>query len=105
MRERDVRDEAAAEEGADAPLRPIEELIGHDDVERPILLLQAADRAGRQNALDAEHLEAVDVRAEVQLRRQRCGARRRAAAETRRACRAASPMHVRPGRIAERRRR
>ena len=70
MRERDVRDEPAAEERADAPLRAIEELIGHDDVERLVLLLQAADRARRQDPLDAEHLEAVDVRAEVQLRRQ-----------------------------------
>ena len=34
----DVRDEPAAEERADAPLRAIEELIGHDDVERPVLL-------------------------------------------------------------------
>ena len=67
MRERDVRDEPAAEERADPALRPIEELVGHDDVERLVLLLQAADRARRQDALDAEHLEAVDVRAEVQL--------------------------------------
>ena len=66
-----MRDEAAAEERADAPLRPIEELIGDDDVERLVLLLQAADGARRQNPLDAEHLEAVDVRAEIQLRRQK----------------------------------
>ena len=70
MRERDVRDDAAAEERADAPLRAIEELIGHDDVERLVFLLQAADRARRQDPLDAEHLEAVDVGAEVQLGRQ-----------------------------------
>ena len=70
MRERHVRDQPAAEERADPPLRPIEELIGHDDVERLVFLLQAADRARRQDPLDAEHLEAVDVRAEVQLGRQ-----------------------------------
>ena len=70
MRERNVRDEATAEERADAALGPIEELIGHDDVERPVLLPQAADGAGRQDPLDAEHLEAVDIGAEVQLRRQ-----------------------------------
>src|SRR6185295_10841316 len=37
---------------------------------RLVLVLQAADGAGRDDALDAEHLEAVDVGAEVQLRRQ-----------------------------------
>ena len=63
-------DEPVAEERADAPLGAIEELIGNDDVERPVLLLQAADRARRQDALDAEHLEAEDVGAEVQLGRQ-----------------------------------
>src|SRR5262249_61870803 len=35
-----------------------------------VLVLQAADRAGRDDALHAEHLEAVDVGAEVQLGRQ-----------------------------------
>ncbi len=64
-----MRDEAAAEERADAAFRAIEELIGHEDVERPVLLLEAADRARRQDPLDAEHLEAVDVRAEVELGR------------------------------------
>ena len=103
MREGDVRDEAAAEEGADAPLRPIEELVGHENVERPVLLLQAADRARRQNPLDAEHLEAVDVRAKVQLRRQDpvAGA---VARQKRDALAAQRADHVRPGRIAERRR-
>ena len=70
VRERDVRDDAVAEERADAALRAIEELIRHDDVERLVFHLQAADRARRQDALDAEHLHAVDVGAEVQLGRQ-----------------------------------
>src|SRR6185312_12656897 len=48
----------------------VEELIGDDDVERLVFLLEAADGARRQDPLDAEHLEAVDVGAEVQLRRQ-----------------------------------
>ena len=52
------------------PLRPIEELIGHQNVERLVLLLQAADGARRHDALDAEHLEAVDVGAEIQFRRE-----------------------------------
>src|SRR5947209_10452055 len=69
MSERDVRHEAAAEERADAPSGAVEELIGHDDVERLVLLFQAADRARRYDPLDAEHLECVDVRAEIELRR------------------------------------
>ena len=73
MREADVRDQAAAEERADAALGPIEELIGNDDVERLVLFLQAADGAGREDVLDAEHLHAEDVGAEVQLRRQAAG--------------------------------
>ena len=38
-------------------------------IERRVFLLQAPDRARRQQPLDAERLEAVDVRAEVQLGR------------------------------------
>jgi hypothetical protein len=70
MRERDVRDDPATEERADPPLGPIEELIGHHDVQRPIFLFQAAHRARRQDPLDAQDLEAVDIRAEIQLGRQ-----------------------------------
>ena len=70
MGERHVRDEAAAEKRADASSRPIEELIRHDDVQRLVFVLQAADGARREDALDAEHLEAVDVRAEIELGRQ-----------------------------------
>ena len=104
VREGDVRDEPAAEERADAPFRAIEELIGHDDVERLVFLLQAADRARRQDPLDAEHLEAVDVRAEVQLRRQ--DAMAGAVARQKRDPLAAQRAdHVRARRIAERRRR
>ena len=67
VRERDVRGDPSPEERADAPGGAVEELIGHENVERTVLLLQAADGAGRQHALDAEHLEAIDVRPEVQL--------------------------------------
>ena len=67
MREADVRHEAATEERADAASRAIDELVGHDDIERLQLLLQAADRAGRQDRGDAERLHPEDVRAEVQL--------------------------------------
>ena len=40
VRKGDVRDNPAAEERADAPFRPIEKLIGHEDVERPVFLLR-----------------------------------------------------------------
>ena len=68
MREADVRDQPPAEERADPPFRPIDELVGNHDVERLVLLLQAADGAGRQDVFDAQQLHAEDVRAEIQLR-------------------------------------
>ena len=70
VREADVRGQPAAEEGADPPAGPIDELVGHDDVERLHLLLEAADRAGREDEVHAQHLHAEDVGAEVQLGRQ-----------------------------------
>ena len=70
MREPDVRHQAAAEERRDPPARAVEELVGNDEVHRLVFLLQAADRARRQDVLDAERLEAVDVGPEVQLGRQ-----------------------------------
>ena len=69
MREAHMRDEPAPEERADAALGTVEELIGNDDVERLHLGAEAADRAGRQDRADAEHLHPEDVRAEVQLGR------------------------------------
>ncbi len=85
MREADVADQPAAEERARAPLRPIEELIGNDDVGGLVFLLEAADRARGEDVLDAEHLHAEDVGAEVQLGRQKSGGLRRDARETPRA--------------------
>ncbi len=67
--EADVRDQAFAEERGDAAAGAVEELIGNDEIERPVLFLERADRAERDDALDAERLHAVDVGAEVQLRR------------------------------------
>ena len=96
MREADVRDEAAAEERADAAARAIDELIGKHEVERRVLLLQAADRAGREDPLDAQQLHAEDVGAKVQLGRDQPMALRRAAPGTPRACRAASPSTYGP---------
>ena len=85
------------------PLRAIDELIGDDDVERLVFLLQAADRAGREDVLHAQHLHPEDVGAEVQLRRRQpvAGA---VAREKRDALAAQRAEHVRTRRIAERRR-
>src|SRR5205809_4686681 len=103
MREPDVRDKTASEERADASLGAIEKLIGNDDVERFEFLFQAADRARRENALDAEDLEAVDVRAEIQL-----GGQQRVAGavtgEKGHALPAKRADEIRSRRIAERRR-
>ena len=83
--------------------RAIDELIGKHEVERPQFFAQAADRARRDDRLDAQHLEAVDVGAEVQLRRHQpmpvvvSRQKRDALAAQRR-------QRVRPGRIAKRRR-
>src|SRR5688572_21982669 len=49
--EADVGHETAAEEGADTPAGAVDELIGDDDVERLVFLLEAADGAGREDVL------------------------------------------------------
>src|SRR5688572_29793611 len=69
MCEADMRDETVVEESADAAARAIDELIGKDEVGRRVFLLQAANRAGRQYPLDAEHLHAKDVGPIIQLAR------------------------------------
>src|SRR5687768_13760208 len=71
MRKRHVRSDAVAEKCADAALRAIEELIGHDDVERRILLLEAADSAGGDDPLDAQQFEPEDIGAKVELGRKK----------------------------------
>ena len=43
--EADVRHQAFAEERRDAAARAIEELIGDDEIERPVFLLQRSDGA------------------------------------------------------------
>ena len=65
MREGDMRHQPAAEKGADASPGAVEELVWHHDVQRLVLLLEAANGARRKNPLDSQHLEAVDVRANV----------------------------------------
>jgi hypothetical protein len=65
--ELDVRDHAAAEEGADALAVTVDELVGDDDVPGRDLLAQAPDRAHRHDPLDTEALQREDVGAEVDL--------------------------------------
>src|SRR5205823_8721800 len=67
VRELHVRDHAAAEEGAHALARAVDELIGHDDVPGRDLPAQAADRAHRDDPHHADLLEREDVGAEVDL--------------------------------------
>ncbi len=47
----------------------IDELVGHDEVGGLVLFFERADGGDREDALDAEFLEGVDVGAEVQFRR------------------------------------
>ncbi len=66
--ERDVADDAFAEEGGGAGEGTVDELVGDDEVGGLVLFLQAADGADREDARDAEGLHRVDVGLEVQLR-------------------------------------
>ena len=65
--EADVRDDAVAEKSVDAMAGAVEELVGDHEVERLVLFLQRADRGNRNDALDSQLLEAVNVRAEIQF--------------------------------------
>src|SRR6185436_20550131 len=56
-----------AEEGRAPLLRAVDELIRNDDVSRMDPLLHRSDRRRRQDALDAERLHRVDVRAIVDV--------------------------------------
>src|SRR5688572_11479772 len=69
VREAHVRNDAVAEKGADTAAGPVDELIGKHEIGGGVFLLQAADRAGRQNPFDAEHLHAEDVGAVIELAR------------------------------------
>ena len=63
-----VGHDAVAEERRGPAPRPVEELVGDDEVEGPDILPHAPHGADRDHPLDAQRLEAVDVGAEVQLR-------------------------------------
>ena len=62
-----VADDAVAEEGRVSIERPVDELVGNDEVRRLMLFLERAHRRYRQNVFDAEHLHAVDIGAEVEF--------------------------------------
>src|SRR3954452_19368649 len=65
--ETDVRDDAVAEEGVGAVARAVDELVREDDVGRRVLLFHRADRAGGEDRVDAEELEAEEIRAVIQF--------------------------------------
>src|SRR4051812_38554882 len=103
MREGDVRRQTLTEERGDAALRPIEELVGQQQVERRVLGLEAPNGARRENPFGAEQLEAEDVGAKVQFRREDAvpDAMPR---EKRHPLALQNAGHVRPGWVAEWRR-
>jgi len=71
----------------------VNELVGDDEVRRLVFFLEGADGGDRDDALDAELLHAVDVGAEVELRRQDAVAATVAREKTQRA-----GLPIRPGR-------
>src|SRR5262249_9456356 len=83
-------------------LRPIEELIRDDDMQRRVLLLETAHGARRNDAFDAQRLEPEDVGSEVQLRGKQAVPRTmpRQKGDT---PAAEGPDQIRAGRIAKRR--
>ena len=68
--EADVGYQAFSEERGDAAAGAIEELVGDDEIQRPVLLLERAHGAERNDALHAQQLHAVNVGPEIQLRGQ-----------------------------------
>ena len=69
MREADVRDQSFAEKRGDAAACAIDKLIRDHEIERLVFFLQRAHGAERENALHAQRLHAVNIGAEIQLRR------------------------------------
>ena len=66
--EADVRHQTFAEKRGDASACPIEKLIGNDELQRRVFFLQRSDGAQRQDAIDAQQFEPVNIGAKVQLR-------------------------------------
>src|SRR6266705_3306023 len=59
-----------AEKSGDALPCAIEELIGNHELHRLVFFLKRPHRGNRDDAMDAELVEAVDIRAKIQFRRQ-----------------------------------
>ena len=93
--EADVRDDTVAEERARPLRRAVDELIRHDEVAGRDLLAQTADRADRDDPLDAELLQGKDVGAKVDLGRQPAMAAAVARQEDQFACRRAGRERAR----------
>ena len=68
LSEADVDRDAISKKGIPAP-RPVEELVGENDVPRPDLFLKRTAGVDRDNPPDAEHLEPVDVGQEIDIGR------------------------------------
>src|SRR6185312_6112203 len=69
MRETDVRNQTLTEKCGYAAARAVHKLIRNHEIQRLMLFLQRAYRAQQENALDAQHLHAINVGAEIQLGR------------------------------------
>src|SRR5665213_1621545 len=64
-----MSDNPVAEKGRSAPARAVVKLIGNQKIQRSQVLLQGADSAHRNHALDAEKLHGVNVGAIIDFRR------------------------------------
>ena len=67
IRKADVRDQTFAEERGDASPRAIKQLIGDDELERLMFLLQRSDSGQGKNPRNSEFFHAIDVGAEIEF--------------------------------------
>ena len=65
--ESDVRHDAIAEKSVDPMAGAIEELIGNHKIERLVFFLQRSDGGNRDDALNAELFEAVNIGAKIEF--------------------------------------
>ena len=62
-----MSDKSLAEKSRNAMEGAVDELVGHDEVGGLVFLLKRSDGRDRKNALYAELLESIDVRAEIEF--------------------------------------
>ena len=67
-----MRHDAIAKKRIDAMSRAVKELIWDDEIQRPMLFLQRPHRRHRNNSIDSELLEAINIRPKIQFARQQC---------------------------------